>query len=31
MQLKKNKSFLKNYHRKSVFLYKWLRSVGTQQ
>ena len=28
MQLKKNKNKKKNYYRKSVFLYKWLRSVG---
>ena len=28
MQLKKNKNKKKNYSRKSVFLYKWLRSVG---
>ena len=25
---KKNKKNKKNYYRKSVFLYKWLRSVG---
>ena len=31
MQLKKNKNKKKNYSRKSVFLYKWLRSVGIQQ
>ena len=28
MQLKKNKNKKKNYSKKSVILYKWLRSVG---
>ena len=31
MYVKKKQNKKKNYYRKSVFLYKWLRSVGIQQ